>query len=627
MRRSLARSGWRGVALIAIVYVYFLIFAQFAFLARLSELGLTGFALKLIMAAMAAGGILLSLVTPRVRALPDPALRLRTGFALSAAAALLTLFPLSLRLAVLVGFLIGAALGITTVTLVTHLRGWTGERGAMFKVGLGTGIAYLVCNVPYVFTATPRMQALLAAVLCGVAAAMPRAPAADLRSPAPSPRVRISFPYALAAFAVLIWLDSAAFYIIQHTSSLKAGTWAGNAHLWADGALHFGAAIVAAVLIERGHAWATLALAVGALGFACVLLQNPALIPSASLFYPAGVSLYSVALVAYPSLLTGADTAAVRGKQAGWIYAIAGWMGSAMGIGMGQNLGRVPLAMVVVAGIVVLAPLCVEYVKRRPREILVVAATAAVALLVSHLLPDRSASADLNAVERGRQVYISEGCISCHSQYVRPNSSDVLMWGPVESLASIHSEQPPLIGNRRQGPDLAEVGLRRSQFWLMAHLVDPAGVSYHSPMPSYAFLFRDGRGSDLIAYLASLRSGGDRQQLQLQAVWQPSPAAWAHASSAVGAEVYRQHCATCHDQQGTTRMRWRTVWRKSPPDAAELHTFAQSQPRTKLAQIAKFGIPGTDMAGHEYLNDELIASVADWLKFSDESPYQTSAHH
>lgn len=616
MRSRLARSGWRAVALIAAVYIYFLIFAQFAFLARLGELGITGNALKWIMAAMAAAGIFFSLATPRVRFLPNPPHRLRAGLALSAIAALATLAPLSTPIAAIVAFMIGAALGITTVTLVTHLGAWTGESGDFLSVGLGTGIAYLVCNVPVVFTAAPTAQAILAAFLCLLVCAVPLGESRAVRRQAVPGQFRMPFAVALTSFAALIWLDSAAFYIIQHTQALKAATWLGSAHLWANGASHLSAAIAAAVLLQRGRTLATLALAFAGLAVACVLLQNPALVGTASLFYPIGVSLYSVALVAYPSFLTEAHSISHRGRQAGWIYAIAGWLGSALGIGMGQNLGRVPVGFVALAAVVVLAPVLVLLFRNRSRELTVVAGAALVAGLAYGFLPVQGASASLNAVERGRQVYISEGCISCHSQYVRPNSPDVGMWGPVQSLQSIHAQQPPLIGNRRQGPDLAEVGLRRSPLWLKAHLVNPAEVSYRSFMPSYAFLFRDRRGDDLVDYLESLRGPGAQQQLQRELASEPSAQSWHDASAAKGASLFHEHCATCHDAQGPTRVRWIGAWRKLPPDAAALHEFAQNQTDGKLAQIAKFGIPGTDMPGHEYLSDAELASLALYLKSS-----------
>src|SRR6478672_2859851 len=62
---KVVNSGWQGVCLVAITYVYFLIFAQFAFINRLSELGILGAHLKAVMGAMAFGGILFSLLTPR----------------------------------------------------------------------------------------------------------------------------------------------------------------------------------------------------------------------------------------------------------------------------------------------------------------------------------------------------------------------------------------------------------------------------------------------------------------------------------------------------------------------------------------------------------------------------------
>ena len=211
-----------------------------------------------------------------------------------------------------------------------------------------------------------------------------------------------------------------------------------------------------------------------------------------------------MALVAYPSLLSSATSTAQRGRQAGWIYAIAGWIGSALGIGMGQNLGHVPPAFVAVASAVVLFPVLVRVFRHRPRELALTALVLLGALVVYRIQPSVPVAASPSAIERGRLVYISEGCIHCHSQYVRPNTADVLMWGPIESLDQIHQERPPLIGNRRQGPDLSQVGARRSALWLKMHLYNPREVSGSSIMPSYALLFRDQRGNDLVAYLASL---------------------------------------------------------------------------------------------------------------------------
>ena len=147
---------------------------------------------------------------------------------------------------------------------------------------------------------------------------------------------------ALAWFTALVWLDSAAFFIIQNSPVLKAGAWQGDAHLWRTGLLHLAAAMVSAWLLARRGFSITLGLALAALGAACFLLLDPARVPVAAFLYPIGVSLYSVALVAYPSFLMTTGSQAVRARSAGYLYAIAGWIGSAMGIGMGQNLHHVP---------------------------------------------------------------------------------------------------------------------------------------------------------------------------------------------------------------------------------------------------------------------------------------------
>src|ERR1035437_4727550 len=61
----------------------------------------------------------------------------------------------------------------------------------------------------------------------------------------------VSFLRVATCFTALVWLDSAAFFIIQNTPALKAGTWEGTAHLWANGWLHLAAAIASAWFLRR----------------------------------------------------------------------------------------------------------------------------------------------------------------------------------------------------------------------------------------------------------------------------------------------------------------------------------------------------------------------------------------
>jgi cbb3-type cytochrome c oxidase subunit II len=620
-RSRLPGSGWRGALLVAVTYVDFLIFAQFAFLKRLGELGIAADHLKAVMAAMALGGVSFSLLTPRLRAWAQPAARLRIGLLVSAAAAFLSLLPLNFATALMVAAVTGAGLGILTVTLVTHLRQWVGARNPLLVVGFGTGLGYLACNFPPLFDAGPRTQALVAGLLCVAAVAIPLAPLSAIDEvPLKTNAAMPSFPGILTAFTALVWLDSAAFFIIQNTPQLKAGTWNGTAHLWIDGVIHFAAAVASAWLLRRSGIVAVLTAAFAALGSACLLLHNSATVLLASGIYPAGVSLYSVALVAYPSLLIRGGSVEERGRRAGWLYAIAGWIGSGLGIGMGQNLGRVPVWFVAAAGVAVLAPQGIDLLRRRAREIAVAGAVALAALAPEWIAHAHSAPRPaLSPAVKGRQVYISEGCVHCHSQYVRPGSPDELMWGPVEPVSLIRQEDPPLIGNRRQGPDLAEVGARRSALWLKAHLEDPTGVSGASIMPSYAFLFHDERGSELVAYLESLQAPNVTAHLAEEKAWRPSPEAEAQASASDGAQLYGRYCATCHDAGGSTRLRWRAEFKRLPAEFPNGPFFylpaveSNSEMQLDLARIAKFGIPGTDMPGHEYLPDPQIASISLWL--------------
>ena len=623
LRGDRRQSGWQGASLVAITYVYFLIFAQFAFLKRLASLGEAGTHLKTVMAAMAIGGILFSLLAPRLSVWPSPNLRLRIGLGASSAAAFLSLLPLGLVTGITISFLIGAALGLLTVTLVTHLRQWTGNRNPLLLVGLGTGVGYLVCNLPGFFTASAEVQAATAGLLCLAGICVTLWPTqAPPEETATAPQPAVSFLRVLASFAALVWLDSAAFFIIQNAPNLKAGAWEGSIHLGANGLLHLGAALASAWFLRRRGLSFVLSASFLALGIACLLLLDPNRVALASIFYPIGVSLYSVALVAYPSLLAPASSTAERGRQAGWLYAIAGWSGSAMGIGMGQNLGYVPPMFVLAAGAVILLPLLpwmLKFVLHRKRELALTVAMLLAAFYLDRILVAVRVSPPLSQVERGRRVYISEGCINCHSQFVRPNTADVLMWGPAEPLQELRQERPPLIGNRRQGPDLAEVGGRRSALWLKAHFYDPPEVSGASIMPSYAFLFRDRRGDDLVAYLLSLKTAGVEQHQTAERLWHPSLSAVAQANANEGERLFGRHCGTCHSAGGRTRLIWQAGFKRLPPDLAVgpffyLPPSGPALVRTaRLEQIAKFGVPGTDMPGHEYLSDNEIASISLWL--------------
>ncbi len=130
---------------------------------------------------------------------------------------------------------------------------------------------------------------------------------------------------------------------------------------------------------------------------------------------------------------------------------------------------------------------------------------------------------------QGRAVYVSLGCVSCHTQQVRPagQGSDIARgYGVRGSVARDYVQQKQaLLGDRRLGPDLANYGARTSKIDLEALLRDPAasGAASH---PSYSYLY--GRSADgksivpseravaLVAYLKSLRQDYSSPEAKLK---------------------------------------------------------------------------------------------------------------
>ena len=88
----------------------------------------------------------------------------------------------------------------------------------------------------------------------------------------------------------------------------------------------------------------------------------------------------------------------------------------------------------------------------------------------------------------GREIYIREGCYVCHSQMIRPMRDEVERYGHYSLAAESMYDHPFQWGSKRTGPDLARVGGRYSDEWLVAHLTDPQSVVPESVMPPYGYL-------------------------------------------------------------------------------------------------------------------------------------------
>jgi cytochrome c oxidase cbb3-type subunit 2 len=88
----------------------------------------------------------------------------------------------------------------------------------------------------------------------------------------------------------------------------------------------------------------------------------------------------------------------------------------------------------------------------------------------------------------GRDVYVREGCYTCHSQMIRPFRSETERYGPYSLPGESVYDHPFQFGSKRTGPDLARVGGRYSDDWHRVHLKNPRDVVPESNMPRFPWL-------------------------------------------------------------------------------------------------------------------------------------------
>ncbi len=141
------------------------------------------------------------------------------------------------------------------------------------------------------------------------------------------------------------------------------------------------------------------------------------------------------------------------------------------------------------------------------------------------------------AIFRGRDIYISEGCWHCHSQYVRPISNENAQFGLVSTPGEYENDlnRPQLFGTRRVGPDLIREAGKRTNDWHFAHFYDPRSVEPASVMPGYTWYYDESTNpptpkADAVALVAYVQNLGRwasyvlRTQYSMnQIVMPPSP--------------------------------------------------------------------------------------------------------
>jgi cytochrome c oxidase cbb3-type subunit I/II len=109
----------------------------------------------------------------------------------------------------------------------------------------------------------------------------------------------------------------------------------------------------------------------------------------------------------------------------------------------------------------------------------------------------------------GRDLYIREGCVGCHSQMIRPFRSETERYGEYSKSGEFVFDHPFLWGSKRTGPDLHRIGGKYPDAWHYNHMDDPRAVSPGSIMPSYTWLLTQKlETNSLPARIAALRKVG-----------------------------------------------------------------------------------------------------------------------
>jgi len=181
------------------------------------------------------------------------------------------------------------------------------------------------------------------------------------------------------------------------------------------------------------------------------------------------------------------------------------------------------------------------------------------------------------AEEAGRDLYIANGCVYCHSQSIR-----TIDWGigaeRVAQAGDYIADRPILLGSQRTGPDLSQEGGEHPDDWHMAHFVNPRYTRPLSIMPAFAFLGNDGIRT-LTAYVQSLGLTDADKRMKRQTFWKeesimayeagpvenvdwlhhqvpegwrniPNPYPTTEAGLARGHKIYQDFCLGCHGPIG-----------------------------------------------------------------------------
>jgi len=351
--KSPSSAIFASVLVIMAMYVYFLIFAGFAFV-DFAETVVPKGRMLWVVAVLGLAGVSGCFLAARKF---DPAqgrLHLARGFGGCLLAALITLLA---RYEVVVFFsaaLVGLSTAWTAVALSLCLRPTLHFNRLGVWCGLGTGLAYALCNQPFIFEASVNGKIItgIVAAAIGVLAAF-RMRALPVRpSSLPDYEPQGATGWIVALFA-LVFLDTLVFFIIQNSITLKQLSWETPLILQGNAFVHLCAAYITGLVLDQRWPGLSALVALLLLIASCIVLGlHIEHFPKARMLYIAAVSIYSTIMVYLPARGGRPQFAAV-------LYAVSGWIGSglALSIALAVDARRVPPYAIGIAMIVGLAGL------------------------------------------------------------------------------------------------------------------------------------------------------------------------------------------------------------------------------------------------------------------------------
>ncbi len=350
------RSIAAGVAAIAAVYVYFVLFAGFAFVDFVqATLGRGNGQGPLV--ALIVGGVGGTIAAVRFFAPGPGRWMLAGGFAGCLLGALVTPAGGSGFTLALVGLLVGLSTGWTTMVLVMCLRPTLHLKRLGMWCGLGTGLAYALCNQPFLFEAALEQKMTTAAIMAaiGMLAAFGMRGGPIRASSLPDYEFRAATGWIVALF-VLVFLDTLVFFIIQNSVTLKKLSWETPLVLQGNAFVHLCAAFLTGLALDRRWAGAAALFALLLLLASCLVLgMQLEHFPKARMLYVAAVSIYATLLIFLPAR-------SGRPQFAALVFAVSGWFatGLALSIALAQDVRRVSPYVIALAFIVGVAALAVR---------------------------------------------------------------------------------------------------------------------------------------------------------------------------------------------------------------------------------------------------------------------------